>query len=68
MSIIDCEFRHSSDITLEELDEDFDYIAVISVFSLPSLKGRIKEKYSQSIYVDDLLSKIFRSLNNSEPK
>jgi DNA ligase-4 len=63
-------FKHRPDpnVTFEKLDEILDRITAISSFSSIDLKKRMKEKYAESIRVNNTLSSIFRRLKILEAK
>ncbi|KFA81692.1 hypothetical protein S40288_08085 [Stachybotrys chartarum IBT 40288] len=68
MIITDCEPRLGPDVTLDEIDEILDQIAVSSPFSSAALKEKFKQKSIQSIQRDNLLSNLFQRLHSSEAK
>jgi DNA ligase-4 len=68
MIITDCEPRLGPGVTLDEIDEILDQIAVSSPFSSAALKETFKQKPTQSIRRDNLLSNLFHRLHSSEAK
>jgi hypothetical protein len=68
MTVIDSEHRSDLSVIFEKLNEIFDRITAISSFSFIDLKKKMKEKYIESIRINNTFSSIFRRLKNSEAK
>jgi DNA ligase-4 len=68
MIITDCEPRLSPNVTLDEIDGILDQIAVSLPFLSATLKENFKQKPTQSIRRDNLLSNLFQRLHSSKAK
>jgi hypothetical protein len=68
MAATDFEQRPGPGVTLLEIDKIFNRVAATSTFSSMNLKERTKEKYTESIRINNTLSVVFRRLNSLEAK
>lgn len=68
MAITDCEPRVGSELSLEEIDDTLDQVAVLSSFSSANLREAVREKYGHLSSANELLSRVFARLKSFEAK